>query len=365
MVTEMTDEATEQSSRCWHCGQRIEQRTGRGRKKTYCTATCRRQAQKARDGRGAGAGTANAHAGRPLARVIAEELLTLASDLLDAEYEGQGVDELLPRAAVVMKEVAYYMGAAARDARRRGTSWEDIARAACVSESTARTRWGESEVMRRLALRSLERQRARQAHTSPTSAVRETEPVVASASRAARQLAQALANLHHASGLSIQEVADSTDLSRSYVSRILSVQRTPSWPVVCQLVEVFGEDPMALRAMWESANGLAAPPQDLVESNARLYAALQGLHLMADRPDAVKICELSGGEIDVATAERILDGGHVPTWEKTGRFVTAIGGCPADIRPLWEAVYTAFLNACDPEPSSRKDGVRFDCQGPQ
>ncbi|MEH0407432.1 helix-turn-helix domain-containing protein [[Kitasatospora] papulosa] len=295
--------------------------------------------------------------------MIAEELLTLASDLLDAEYEGQGVEELLPRAGVVMKEVEYYMAAAARDARRRGRSWEDIARAACVSESTARTRWGESEVMRRIALRSLARQRARHAQTLPAAAPREAEPAFTSANRAARQLAQALANLHQASGLSIQEVADSTDLSRSYVSRILSLQRTPSWSVVCQLVEVFGEDPMALRAMWESANGLAAPPQDLLEANARLYAALQGLYLMAGRPEAARICELSGGDIDVETAERILDGGHVPTWEKTGRFVTAVGGCPADIRPLWEAVYTAFLNACDPEPTSRTDGARFDCEG--
>ncbi|MFJ1550558.1 helix-turn-helix domain-containing protein [Streptomyces sp. NPDC088246] len=359
----MTVGTAEQSSQCRYCGQGIEQRTGRGRKKIYCTTTCRQRAQKGRDGRGS-AGAATAHAGRPLARVIAEELLTLASDLLDAEYEGQGVAELLPRAAAVTKEAEYYMGAAARDARRRGTSWEEIARAACVSESTARTRWGESEVMRRIAQRSVDRQRARQAQTTPASAVREAEPALATTSRAARQLAQALAHLHQASGLSIQEVADSTDLSRSYVSRILSVQRTPSWPVVCQLVEVFGEDPRALRAMWESANGMAATPQDLLESNARLYAALQGLHLVAGRPDAKRICELSGGEIDVETAERILDGGRIPTWEKTGRFVTAVGGCPADIRPLWEAVYTAFLNACDPEPI-RNDGVRYDCEDPQ
>nr|WP_037831804.1 helix-turn-helix transcriptional regulator [Streptomyces sp. NRRL S-325] len=358
----MTGGATEQRSQCRYCGQGMEQRAGRGRKRIYCTIECRQRAQKERDGRGA-AGAATAHAGRPLARVIAEELLTLASDLLDAEYQGQGVAELLSRAAAVTKEAEYYMGAAARDARRKGSSWEEIARAACVSESTARTRWGESEVMRRIALRSVERQRARQAQPSPASAVREAEAGPASASRAARQLAQALAHLHQASGLSIQEVADSTDLSRSYVSRILSVQRTPSWPVVCQLVEVFGEDPMALRAMWESANGMAAPPQDLLESNARLYAALQGLHLAAGRPDTKRICELSSGEIDIETAERILDGGRIPTWEKTGRFVTAVGGCPADIRPLWEAVYTAFLNACDPQPSSnRSDGARFDCE---
>ncbi|MFB7919505.1 hypothetical protein [Streptomyces sp. NPDC056061] len=139
-----------------------------------------------------------------------------------------------------------------------------------------------------------------------------------------------------------------TELSPSYVSRILSVNRTPSWPVVRQMVEVLGGDPLELRALWEIAQGVPPAPQDFIEAATRLNGLLRGLHLAAGCPGVLEVCEQSHGDLDPQTVEEILAGTEVPSWERTGRFVSAVGGYPADIRPQWEAVYSSLLGACDP-----------------
>ena len=44
----------------------------------------------------------------------------------------------------------------------------------------------------------------------------------------------------------------------------------------------------------------------------------------------------------------ILGGEMIPGWEQTAALVTALGGWPADVRPLWEAVHYTFLLCLDP-----------------
>ncbi|MDK9497047.1 helix-turn-helix transcriptional regulator [Streptomyces katrae] len=281
-----------------------------------------------------------------MGRTIAEELYNLAFDLLEAEYEGAQLEELLGRARALVKEADYYASAAVRDARRDGQSWDAVAKAASVSVATARVRWGETKVMRRLALRAVERATVRQA-PAPVPGARSGEGRAATG-RASRQLAAALSYLHQTSGMTIQQVAENTELSRSYVSRILSVERSPSWAVVCQLTHLFGGDPLELRVLWENAQGVPPAPQDFMEAAVRLNGVLRGLHLAAGCPSVQEICELSNGELEHEAVEDILAGEQVPTWERTGRFVSAVGGYPADIRPQWEAVYSSIIGACDP-----------------
>ncbi|MET7869424.1 helix-turn-helix domain-containing protein [Streptomyces cyaneofuscatus] len=286
-----------------------------------------------------------------MGRSIAEELYSLAFDLLEAEYGGADLGELLGRARVLVKETDYYISAAVRDARQAGVSWEEVAKGASVSAATARFRWGEVQVMRRLQIRSVERAAARQAPSSiPDARPKEGREAVG---RASRQLAAALSQLHQGSGLMIREVAESTELSPSYVSRILSVDRTPSWPVVRQLVQVFRGDPLELRVLWEISQGVPPTPQDFIEAATRLNGVLRGLYLAAGCPSVQEVCEQSNGALVAEAVEEILAGTQVPTWENTGRFVTAVGGHPADIRPQWEAVYSTLLGACDPAPKER------------
>ncbi|MFJ7593363.1 helix-turn-helix domain-containing protein [Streptomyces sp. NPDC097617] len=281
----------------------------------------------------------------------------MALDLLDAEYEGIPLQELMAKASAIAKETEHYTSAAVYDARLAGASWQEVARAAVVGETTARYRWNEAQVLRRMTARSRERNAVRRQVQPAQAPARDSVGEPLAVSRASRQLAGALSYLYKESGLSIREVADNIERSPSYVSRILSVARTPSWPVVCKLAELFGGDPANLRVLWENTQGLAAQPQDLVGTTVRLNGALRGLHLSAGCPPVKDIHHETHGDLGVEDIADILAGGQIPTWEKTGIFISAVGGCPADFKPLWEAVYHAFLTACDPEPAPQHHGL--------
>ncbi|MEW2400272.1 helix-turn-helix transcriptional regulator [Streptomyces sp. NPDC046862] len=332
---------------CRHCRERFAQANGPGRKKEYCSIACRQKAQRERDGR---LGQQQARSAHPLGRRIAEDLQALAAALLEAEYDGRPLAELLRYADEVTREVECYTAAAVHDARNQGADWKQVAAAAQVSATTARTRWAESRVQTRLKRRAAERAAVRQPHASPAG---EGAPLSKAAERASAKLASALSYLHRSSSLTIKEVAEQTTLSPSYVSRILSGERKPTWPVVHALVELFGEDPAELSVLFESAHGLVPAPRHAIpDAVARLQAALQGLHLAAGRPQFGVIRKASRGTLSTQVISDILSGQMVPGWEQTAALVTALGGWPSDIRPLWEAIHYAFLYCLDPIPQS-------------
>ncbi|MFM9700162.1 helix-turn-helix domain-containing protein [Streptomyces europaeiscabiei] len=332
---------------CRHCQERFAQSSGPGRKKEYCSIACRQKAQRERDGR---LGQQRVRTAHPLGRRVAEDLQALAAALLEAEYDERPLAELLRYADEVTREVECYTAAAVHDARNRGTDWKQVAAASRVSTTTARNRWSESRVQARLTRRAQERAVMRQ--PPPPSAVEGT-PLSKAAERASAKLASALSHLHRSSRLTIKDVADQTSLSPSYVSRILSGERTPTWQVVCVLVELFGGDPTELSVLFESAHGQVLPSRHAIpDAVARLQAALQGLHLAAGRPQFAVIRKASRGTLSAQTIKDILGGQMVPGWEQTSALVTALGGWPADIRPLWEAIHYAFLYCLDPVPQS-------------
>ncbi|MFD3580811.1 helix-turn-helix domain-containing protein [Streptomyces sp. NPDC058644] len=330
---------------CRQCHSPLEQASGPGRKREYCDAVCRRRAQRERDG----SGEQRARSALPLAQRIAEDLQVLSAGLLDAEHDGQPVEELLRCAAELAREVEYYTAAAVQDARSQGADWERVASAAGVSPATARNRWAESEVQRRMAHRASQRSGGRPA---PAAREGETGRVLSpAAERAAKKVAAALSHLHRRSGLTIREVAEQTSLSPSYISRILSGERTPTWPVVCDLAELCGGDAAELSLLWESAHGMSAPARPAIgDAVARLRAALRGLYLAAGGPEVTQLRSASRGVLTAQSITDMLEGELVPGWEATSALVTALGGWPADIRPLWEAVHYAFLVCLDPVP---------------
>ncbi|MFJ8536854.1 helix-turn-helix domain-containing protein [Streptomyces sp. NPDC093591] len=340
-----------QYGKCRYCRQRFE-RTGKpGRKQEYCKPECRRRAQRERSRTTAKTGQ-SADSPLPLARNIAESVQALAEGLLAAEYDEQGLTVLLGRAAELTREVDYYVCAAVHDARLQGTGWDTVAAAAAVSPATARSRWAEKTVRRRLERRASERSAARQREAAgnvaqPRPDGQEREP---SGERPSGKLAAALSHLHRSSGLTIREVADKMELSPSYVSRILSGERVPAWPVVEALASLFDGDPDELAVLWENTQGLTPPARrPLPDETARLNAALRGLYLAAASPSPARIHEASGGALSLSTIKDILDGRLVPDWKTTVTFVRAIGGTPADVRPQWEAVHYAFLLFLDPD----------------
>ncbi|MFE0520852.1 helix-turn-helix domain-containing protein [Streptomyces sp. NPDC058954] len=342
-----------QYGKCRYCQERFE-RTGKpGRKQEYCTPACRRQAQRERSNSARDV-PQPVNNPLPLARNIAESVQALAEGLLAAEYDEQDLTVRLGRAAELTREIEYYMGAAVHDARIQGANWDAIAAAASVSPGTARSRWAERSVRRRLQRYASERSVARQRDPAGHGVqARLAGPDGASPGGPSGRLAAALSHLHRASGLTIREVADKMDLSPSYVSRILSGERVPVWPVVEALAHLFNGDPDELAVLWENAQGLTPPARPpLPEAADRLHAALRGLYLAAASPPLTHIQKASGGTLSMRTVTDILDGKVVPDWKTTVNYVRAVGGSPADVRPLWEAVHYAFLVFLDPAPDT-------------
>lgn len=336
-----------QYGKCRYCKQRFE-RTGKpGRKQEYCDPGCRRRAQRERSR----SKEQPADGQLPLARNIAESVQALAEGLLDAEYDEQDLTVLLRHAGELTREVEYYICAAVHDARMKGTSWDEVAAAAAVSRATARSRWAEKSVRRRLERRASEQATVRQRDPAsyPAPARPDGQDVAQPGERSASKLAAALSHLHRNSRMTLREVADRTALSPSYVSRIMSGERLPTWPVIETLAELFDGDPEELAVLWENAHGITPPArQALPDAAARLNGALRGLFLAASSPSPERIHEASSGSLSVDTVQDILDGRIVPDWKTTAAFVRAVGGTPADIRPLWEAVHYAFLVFLDP-----------------
>jgi transcriptional regulator with XRE-family HTH domain len=182
------------------------------------------------------------------------------------------------------------------------------------------------------------------------------------AARASRKVALALSFLQRHSGLPIKEVAQRTGLSPSYVSRILSGDRLPTWSAVQALAEIFEGDAADLRLLWEAAQGLARSPRpSLQEAIDRLSGALRGMYLAAGCPPYDRVSKTSAGAVEPAVIEGVLTGRIVPCWETTSTLLTALNARPSDVRGLWEDANYAFLVCLRLSPN---DSIPPDLSGP-
>uniref|UniRef100_UPI0005B8D233 helix-turn-helix domain-containing protein n=1 Tax=Nocardia thailandica TaxID=257275 RepID=UPI0005B8D233 len=76
------------------------------------------------------------------------------------------------------------------------------------------------------------------------------------------ELAERLRKIQELSGLGVRALARDTGLSSSSLSRYLTAQTVPPWPVVVELCKFVRRDPRPLRPLWErAATPLAAPPK--------------------------------------------------------------------------------------------------------
>ncbi|MFD7177481.1 helix-turn-helix domain-containing protein [Streptomyces sp. NPDC059929] len=75
----------------------------------------------------------------------------------------------------------------------------------------------------------------------------------------ANELAPLLSNLQRTSGRSIRALSRETRLSPSYLSRIYSGERHPSWPTTVRPARACGADPTQLRQAWAEADARRAP----------------------------------------------------------------------------------------------------------
>lgn len=338
---------------CLRCGRLLPQRTGRGRKPVYCSASCRAAAHRS--------------AARPprTARVRVSDMRLIAMSVqgqvqlvIDAaSTRATGPYTLLERIEGLRRELDDLTAAAVLQSRGGEATWEGIGRVLGVSAATARKRWSEEKSVARLLQRAAREPRRRSRGTSPLRqsgtyphpAVVEAEghqPVRRSEDgyrSSDQQLASALSHLQRASGVPLRLVAGQVEVSVSYVSRVLSGERNPSWRVARAIALACGGDPDDVRPLWEAAQGAhpRRPPlrthEAYVAAVHALQAALRGLHLAAGRPDGAQVSEWSDGRLSPEQVEQAL-AGPLPDWPVIHDVAQALRGRPMDFLALWEHV---------------------------
>ncbi|MFD9223460.1 helix-turn-helix domain-containing protein [Streptomyces sp. NPDC060064] len=161
----------------------------------------------------------------------------------------------------------------------------------------------------------------------------------------AATFARALSHLQRTSDKTLRALGQEARVDPSYVSRVLSGERLPSWKVTRKVASACGGDPEEQRPLWDAARGYR------VVQPASLHAALRGLHLSAACPDATLIRQRTHNTVSVEDITGMLNGTRVPDWDLVDHLVGARHGQADTIRPLWDAARTtAGPNAAQPGP---------------
>jgi transcriptional regulator with XRE-family HTH domain len=321
------------------CGRLIEQKTNGkgGRKRVYCDAQCRRRFERERERQRrdqAKGGTIDRWA-----LPLAQEVHGLADELAAAEHRRDDLPKRLRLADRLQLAVEHFIAAAVHDARQDKAAWGQVAEAAGVSVEVARTRWSQSRVEAVLT-----RQRRRSPRRSTSTRMSGPADVLPGHQSPLLALASALTCQFRASGLTMADVARKVGVSPSFVSRILTGEREPSWPVVHTLTTVLGGRPQELRHLWECLHMPTPAGRDPLDQALQQFQdAIHGLHLAAYKQPLSRVCQRAAPPLELEAVEQIMRGDVVPDWPTAAALATALGGSAAHLRPLWDSVHYAVL----------------------
>ncbi|MFK8851416.1 helix-turn-helix domain-containing protein [Streptomyces sp. Ac-502] len=322
---------------------------GRGRPPQYCSRSCQRRRRP----------PAQAVQTGPRRVEALEAVHRAAGSLLDAEYGGHPD---LVRSLEVLLTVRQHLelldSLTVQQLRADGTRWETVAEAAGISESTARRKWGRAAARPKntsapppapaaratmTATAALPHQRGAPISPPgppPSAADDNGPPHPAPGLTSLQQFASALSHLQRSSGKVVRDIATDAGVSASYVSRVISGERLPSWSVARRIIVACDGDPTAVRTLWCAARGIA-PSAKVTSEDAvgALHAALRGLYLSAGRPDPYLVHTQCHGALSEEQITDVFDGRYLPDWPVLGRLVLALEGRPDALHPLWNAAH--------------------------
>ncbi len=249
--------------------------------------------------------------------------------------------------------------------RRHRVTWQKIGRILRVGEDTARHRYTDRYIQRRLA--QLIRPNALPALSAlytntPDPGGQETtapppteDPPNPPAHPAYNRLAPVLSMLARASNLTSQTLSHRIGCSASYLSRMLNGERVPTWPLTERFAKACGADPVVLRKVWETERlrqndpePADHPPRGLNDTDParrlqRLLTSLRTLHIRASLPTPYDIAVASRWQITPEQVDAILTGTDVTHWDHINIVLQVLGGDVDYFRALWEA--------CDQPPT--------------
>ncbi|WP_123970099.1 helix-turn-helix transcriptional regulator [Streptomyces sp. TLI_185] len=346
------------------CGNPIGRSAGSGRPRHYCSDACGRAYRRAREK----SPTPDALAHNEFADQVADDLARVITHMLRLTHAQQPLAALTLLRVVEgdLEDLKAVLIQQARDQRQKNA---DIAQCLGLPPEQLTRKLSADAVRRRMDSRPLRtRTRVRlprqAAAPPPTSAPRtvstarlpdQRRPASSrgemTPSRArdpdrhpagpAAVLTRALSHLQRLSGKTLRELAEDTEVSASYVSRVLNGERCPSWKVARLLTLACGGDPAEIQPLWAAARG-QAPTQ-----RQSLPAALRGLHLAAARPRTDELGEHTHLTPHAITG--MFDGTALPAWEDVEELAHALNAEAQPLRPLWNAACAALAG---PLPST-------------
>ncbi|MEO3751019.1 helix-turn-helix transcriptional regulator [Streptomyces sp. B6B3] len=317
----------------------------RGRPREYCGKPCRDAAYRSAQGpRSPAAGKRGDDGIGWIADAVgrrADTLVRAVHEDDDTERTALGVLRQVQELRVDLDDLE---AGAVRQARERGASLAQIASQLNLAPGTVSRRFAAVAVERRLRQRRRREDDGRATERAEGGEGTGTEdgPAVILPPGQRQEpagpdpgpLACALSALHRGSRQTLRALAERAGVSASYVSRVLSGDRRPSWRVTRGLVEACGGDPADLLPLWEDSRG---HPTAVAISPAAFHDTLRDLHLAAGQPHPDSVRDASGGVLSRADIAELLYGWELPDWGRVDRFVSALGGDPVNFRALWRA----------------------------
>ncbi|GAA2330353.1 hypothetical protein Scani_34050 [Streptomyces caniferus] len=272
--------------------------------------------------------------------------------------------EMLQICVALRRDLDDITAVAVRQALADGAIWKDIAKVVGAAESTLKTNYSLERVDKMLKAR-MERGPARPRKpavpknrdgTTPSSA----HPLLPG--QAGYPLSCALSYLRRTSKTTVGSLAYLTGVSASYIYRITSGERTPTWEVTKRFALACEADPEDLMFLWNRAHSLQIPPpRSYAEAVRTLQAALRGLYLAASSPDLPRLQKTAHLTARAAEALLATSTDAPPTdyhlrWPVVRDLTAALQGDPQAIRPLWEHVKSP--------PAAADQGSDGDGEGP-
>lgn len=332
---------------CLHCEQPLPSPSGVGRPRQYCGDACGRAARRAKG---------NQPALRPLAGQtgrIAAEYARSTQKLLDRALAGDALIALGMLAELSAQTEGLLRDALIQQARHNGATAGEMAARMGVSTTVFARRYTAAAVNRRL--------------TSPMVAPAEIYPAAHEISLPSRQgalptdpalrLAQALSGLveHAQKGRpgerykTRQELARKARVHASYLSRVITGKRRPTWATTQRITAACDGDAFAIRSLWEAAaysgsTQEATPTGPEPQRPSTLQDLLRGLFLAASQPTEWEISRRGGG--NVKDIQDILEG-RVVSWDAVAKFCAALGVDPSTAQPLWTVAHTSEPGSSD------------------
>ncbi|MET7930520.1 helix-turn-helix transcriptional regulator [Streptomyces sp. NPDC005349] len=320
------------------CPNTVEQAVRSGRRRRYCSDRCGRSYRKRQLADPGGTST------REYAAQVADECAQVLDVVVAHAEDGQPLAALrqLSQLNIDLKDLTSALVEQARSDKKKSP---EIARAMSATPDTISRQYSAAENARRRQSR-LSRLQSPQAAPLPTRSrtiprqrtlrpAAGSEPGTAGADDAtadpASTFGRALSHLHRSSDKSMRVLGEEAGVSASYVSRIMSGDRLPTWRVTRRLVHALDASPEDLRPLWDAAHGQKPPSPD------SLSAALRGLLLANAHPSFRQLSARINHSLSPAEIAAVIEGDQVPDWEQVKHLVAALHGRPESVLPLWNA----------------------------